>query len=125
MISFLDDPWFRTRVEAESALYADILGQFSIPESIEKAACEYEEFFKNPTKGEIPRDVAYIWRIHMLHPRCYREDCKKVFGMLVVPSYKNHDFVPQLDKEYVRVVSPETRFSSMDLASGMRRQLKF
>jgi len=131
-MEFLDGSWFRTRIESESALYREILDYFnSSPELVEEAAREYAEFFRNPKAGEVPRHVAYVWRVHMLHPRQYRADCRKAFGKLVVPFYNDSDFVPQLRMDYERKTTGEGSsadigtFPSLDLAAGMRRQLRF
>jgi len=125
-MEFLDSSWFRTRIESESALYREILDYFnSSPELVEAAVHEYAEFFRNPTAGGVPRHVAYIWRVHMLHPMHYRADCRKAFGKLVVPFYNDRDFIPQLKMDYVRQSGEEARFPSIDLAAGMRRQFKF
>jgi len=128
-MEFLDGSWFRARIESESALYREILDYFnSSPELVDAAASEYEEFFRNPTAQEVPMHVAYIWRVHMLYPRQYRADCKKAFGKLVVPFYNDNNFIPQLKMDYVRKSgegTSEARFASLDLASGMRRQIDF
>jgi len=128
-MNFLDNPRFRAHVNAEGELYQEILDNFSQEEVIEQAAREYEDFFKHPRAGQVTKNVAYMWRIHMLAPRCYQKDCRRVFGELVVPVYNDNELVPQLDKDYVRVTSgegeSEARFPSMDLAAGMRRQFNF
>jgi len=129
-MNFLDDPWFRTCVEAESALYSEQLDHFnSSPEFVEKAVDEYEEFFRNP-RADVPRNVAFMWRIHMMHPRTYRADCKKAFGKLVVPFYADNELVPQLHTDCVGLKrktgeGASAGFASLDLAAGMRRQFRF
>jgi len=131
---FVDNQVFARRLTEEAQLYDRILGVYSIAGSNERAAELYENFMSEgqfETLACMLESEAFLiqtmWRVHLLHPVTYQADCERWFGFLVVPHYK--DMGPLLPTTSLENTTPTARaggkFVSMDLASGMKRQLDF
>lgn len=57
-------------------------------QEIQTAAIRYRKFLglaaKYPDVELSPaRDIDEVWHLHMLHPRAYFEDCKRIFGFIL------------------------------------------
>jgi len=131
---FIDKSQFEAYLAEETPLYDRILGVYAVAGSHNKAAGLYEEFMKAgdfQNLEKIPYQDAFMiqtmWRVHLLHPRTYLEDCERYYTALVLPKYNTSGPLIPIGIKYEVAPSAHTNnmFCSMNLVDGMKRQLKF
>eukprot|EP01084_Bolivina_argentea_P267284 453670_1 len=84
---------------------------------------EDNNFFAN----NIDINIIFFWRIHMLHPILYQNDCSKHFGFLLSPPFHHHVINGTVINisELPLTNSTETLFTAFDFNISVRKNLIF
>jgi len=117
----------------EALLYDRILGLYAMQGSIVKAANLYEKCMKAGNFDNLfnmsntdALMIQTMWRVHLLHPKTYQEDCERCYRTLLVPQYNaDGPLLPNGLKDDITENCYSSMFCSMNLVDGMKRQLKF
>merc|ERR1719334_1533907 len=60
----------------------------------ESMVVDYENYMaviakKGPPSSSVPREIELVWRVHMLNPQCYIDDCMRQFGKVILHDCKD------------------------------------
>eukprot|EP01084_Bolivina_argentea_P189744 326240_1 len=81
-------------------------------------------------KKTLPVQIVFIWRIHLLHPLRYINDCKQHFGYLLCPKYNNISTKPYPEKSFdtqsvLNDETPTVLFTDINLKISAKKQIDF
>jgi len=130
---FIEKLEFQAYLLKEAPLYDRILRLYAVPGFVVAAANLYEKCMKGGNFDNLSNMsnidalmIQTMWRVHLLHPKTYQADCKRCYHTLLVPQYNaDGPLLPNGLKDDITGTCHASKFCSMNLVDGMKRQLKF
>lgn len=98
-------------------------------DGLKQALADYEAWMTSGCAAKPSFAVRLFWLTHMLHPRSYAEDCKRLCGQVIGRSPATGR--PVFRSKFARVETKQDAkaaaqpFCSMDLVAGVVRQTEF
>jgi len=130
---FIEKLEFQAYLLKEAPLYDRILRLYAVPGFVVAAANLYEKCMKGGNFDNLSNMsnidalmIQTMWRVHLLHPKTYQADCQRCYHTLLVPQYNaDGPLLPNGLKDDITGTCHASKFCSMNLVDGMKRQLKF
>eukprot|EP01084_Bolivina_argentea_P083845 151787_1 len=131
---------FKSILKNELVSYSSILQQWenieNITDKIKQCITKYNTFMLNLMNCRSTNDpnIIFLWRIHMLHPIIYKQDCINHYGNWIVP--KNYTSIQlPFDQKNVDIIrfkecnfEPKCNkfiFTNFDFISSIIKNIKF
>eukprot|EP01084_Bolivina_argentea_P290511 499033_1 len=104
---------------------AAFIKEIGIKKNIKASSFVLEHFFAQKL---ISLNIIYFWRVHMMHPFVYKDDCMKHFGFVLSPTL--HEYITNVSDEkeinYTHIYSAETTlFTRFNFNKSLKKNVVF